>query len=134
MPSGHISGGHFNPAITLGLLAGGRIKAGDVLPYIVAQVIGAVLAAWLLAIIASGNGSDPVAGGLAVQRIRRALAGRLLAWRAAFITEVLMTFFFLLIILGATDPTRAGRFRAARHRPRAHADPSRQHSRSPTRR
>src|SRR4030095_6372650 len=46
---GSISGGHFNPAVTVGLLAGGRVKAGDVLPYIVAQVIGAVLAAWLLA-------------------------------------------------------------------------------------
>src|ERR671921_95978 len=45
---GHISGGHFNPAVTLGLLAGGRVKGGDVLPYIVAQLVGAVLAAWLL--------------------------------------------------------------------------------------
>src|SRR6187431_932130 len=62
---GSISGGHFNPAVTVGLLAGGRVKAGDVLPYVVAQVIGAVLAAWLLASIASGNGSDPIAGGLA---------------------------------------------------------------------
>ena len=62
---GHISGGHFNPAVTLGLLAGGRIKGGDVLPYVIAQVIGALLAAWLLATIASGNGTDAVAGGLA---------------------------------------------------------------------
>src|SRR6187402_2291526 len=62
---GHISGGHFNPAVTLGLLAGGRVKAGDVLPYILAQLIGAVLAAAALAYIASGNGTDAVAHGLA---------------------------------------------------------------------
>src|SRR5690349_13499341 len=58
---GHVSGGHFNPAVTLGLLAGGRVPARDVVPYIVAQVIGAVLAAWVLSIIASGNGTDAVA-------------------------------------------------------------------------
>src|ERR1043165_1318457 len=62
---GHISGGHFNPAVTLGLLAGGRVKAADVLPYILAQLIGAVLAAAALAYIAGGNGTDAVAGGLA---------------------------------------------------------------------
>src|SRR6478609_6980020 len=56
---GSISGGHFNPAVTVGLLAGGRVKAGDVLPYVIAQVVGAVLAAWLLSCIAAGNGSDP---------------------------------------------------------------------------
>src|SRR4051794_37726773 len=56
---GHISGGHFNPAVTLGLLAGGRVKSADVVPYIVAQVAGAILAAWLLAAIAAGNGTDP---------------------------------------------------------------------------
>src|SRR5690349_8156119 len=50
---GHISGGHFNPAVTLGLLAGGRVKANDVIPYVVAQVAGAVLAAWVLSIIGS---------------------------------------------------------------------------------
>src|SRR6188508_1062753 len=62
---GHISGGHFNPAVTIGLLAGGRVKAGDVAPYIVAQVLGAVLAAYVLSIIASGNGTDAIASGLA---------------------------------------------------------------------
>jgi aquaporin Z len=100
---GHISGGHFNPAVTLGLLAGGRVKAADVLPYIVAQVIGAVLAAWLLATIASGNGTDALAGGLASNGFGDHSAGGY-SQGTAFLTEVLMTFFFLLIILGVTDP------------------------------
>jgi aquaporin Z len=99
---GHISGGHFNPAVTLGLLAGGRVKGGDVIPYIVAQVAGAVLAAWLLVCIAGGNGSDPVAGGLAANGFAEHSPGNY-SQTAALITEVLMTFFFLLIILGVTD-------------------------------
>jgi aquaporin Z len=99
---GHISGGHFNPAVTLGLLAGGRVKGGDVIPYIVAQVVGAVLAAWLLVCIAGGNGSDPVAGGLASNGFAEHSPGGY-SQTAALITEVLMTFFFLLIILGITD-------------------------------
>ena len=100
---GYISGGHFNPAITLGLLAAGRTKPSDVLPYIIAQVLGAVLAAWLLVIVASGNGSDPVAGGLAANGFAEHSPGGY-AQAAGFITEVLMTFFFLIVILGATDP------------------------------
>ena len=100
---GHISGGHFNPAVTLGLLAGGRVKPGDVAPYIVAQVIGAVLAAWLLATIAGGNGTDPLAGGLASNGFGEHSPGRY-SMAAALLTEVLLTFFFLLIILGVTDP------------------------------
>lgn len=100
---GHISGGHFNPAVTLGLLAGGRVKPADVAPYIIAQVIGAVLAAWLLATIAAGNGTDPLAGGLASNGFGDHSPGGY-SQGAAFLTEVLMTFFFLLIILGVTDP------------------------------
>ena len=99
---GHISGGHFNPAVTLGLLAGGRIKGADVLPYVIAQVIGAVLAAWLLATIASGNGTDAVAAGLASNGFGDHSPGGY-SQATAFITEVLMTFFFLLIILGITS-------------------------------
>ncbi len=99
---GHISGGHFNPAVTLGLLAGGRIKGGDALPYVIAQVIGAVLAAWLLATIASGNGTDAVAAGLASNGFGDHSPGGY-SQATAFITEVLMTFFFLLIILGITS-------------------------------
>ncbi len=99
---GQISGGHFNPAVTLGLLAGGRVKAGDVAPYIVAQVVGAVLAAWLLSVIASGNGTDAIAGGLAANGFGEHSPGGY-SLSAALLTEVLMTFFFLLIILGSTD-------------------------------
>src|SRR5687768_9676153 len=100
---GHISGGHFNPAVTLGLLAAGRGKAGDVAPYIASQVVGAVLAAWLLATIAGGNGTDPLAGGLASNGFGEHSPGGY-SMTAALLIEVLLTFFFLLIILGATDP------------------------------
>jgi aquaporin Z len=100
---GHISGGHFNPAVTLGLLAGGRVKPADVVPYIAAQVAGAALAAWLLATIASGNGTDAIAGGLASNGFGDHSPGGY-SQASAFITETLMTFFFLLIILGVTDP------------------------------
>jgi len=99
---GQISGGHFNPAVTLGLLAGGRVKAGDVAPYIVAQLLGAVLAAWLLSVIASGNGTDAIAGGLAANGFGEHSPGGY-SLSAALLTEALMTFFFLLIILGSTD-------------------------------
>jgi aquaporin Z len=100
---GYITGGHFNPAVTLGLLAAGRTRPADVIPYIVSQVIGAVLAAWLLCIIASGNGTDALAGGLAANGFGEHSPGGY-SQAAAFMTEVLMTFFFLLVILGVTDP------------------------------
>jgi aquaporin Z len=99
---GHISGGHFNPAVTLGLLAGGRVKGGDVVPYVLAQLIGAVLAAAALAYIASGNGTDAVAGGLAANGFGDHSPGHY-SQGVAFVTEFLLTFFFLLIILGVTD-------------------------------
>jgi len=99
---GHISGGHFNPAITIGALVAGRAKGSDVVPYIVAQLIGAVLAAWLLATIASGNGTDAIAGGLAANGFGEHSPGHY-TQATAFITEVLMTFFFLLVILGTTS-------------------------------
>jgi aquaporin Z len=99
---GGISGGHFNPAVTLGLLAGGRVQASVVLPYVTAQLVGAVLAAWLLATIASGNGTDAVAAGLGANGYADHSPGQY-TMGTVFITEVLMTFFFLIIILGATD-------------------------------
>ena len=99
---GYITGGHFNPAVTIGLVVSGKFKAQGILPYIVAQVIGAVLAAWVLSIIASGNGTDAIAGGLASNGFGEHSPGGY-SQGAAFLTEVLMTFFFLLIILGCTD-------------------------------
>jgi aquaporin Z len=100
---GYITGGHFNPAVTIGLLVAGHTKPADVAPYIVSQVIGGVLAAWLLSVIASGNGTDAIAAGLAANGFGEHSPGGY-SLTAAFITEVLMTFFFLLIILGAIDP------------------------------
>jgi aquaporin Z len=99
---GYITGGHFNPAVTIGLVVSGRFKTAGIVPYIVAQVAGAVLAAWVLSIIASGNGTDAVAGGLASNGFGEHSPGGY-SQGAAFLTEVLLTFFFLLIILGATD-------------------------------
>jgi len=99
---GHISGGHFNPAVTLGLLAGGRIKAADVAPYVISQVAGALLAAWLIATIASGNGTDAIAAGLGANGFGDHSPGKY-SLASVFATEVVMTFFFLLVILGVTD-------------------------------
>src|SRR5689334_22244544 len=99
---GHVSGGHFNPAITLGVFAAGRIKVADIAPYIIAQLIGAVLAAWLLATVAAGNGTDAVAAGLAANGYGDHSPGHY-AQGTAFLMEVLMTFFFLLVILGTTS-------------------------------
>src|SRR5215472_3827744 len=99
---GHISGCHINPAVTVGLWAGGRFRGGDVLPYIIVQVLGGILAAWLLSLIASGNGSDAIGGGLAANGYASHSPGNY-GLAAAAVTEVVMTFFFLIVILGATD-------------------------------
>jgi aquaporin Z len=100
---GYITGGHFNPAVTVGTLVAGRTKPADAVPYIIAQVIGGILAAWVLATIASGNGTDAIAGGLASNGYGDHSPGGY-SQATAFLTEVLMTFFFLLVILGVTDP------------------------------
>ncbi|BAQ66595.1 aquaporin Z [Geminocystis sp. NIES-3709] len=101
---GHISGGHFNPAVSFGLWAGKRFPSSELLPYIIAQVVGAILAGLIILIIASGadgfalTGSNPLAtngygshspGGYSLL--------------SALITEIIMTFIFLIIILGSTD-------------------------------
>lgn len=99
---GHISGGHFNPAVTLGLFAGGRVKGADVLPYVIAQVIGALLAAWLLATITGGMDSEAVRNGLGSNGFGEHSPGHYPPG-IVFTTEVVMTFFFLLIILGVTS-------------------------------
>lgn len=98
---GHISGCHLNPAVTVGLTAGGRFPIGDIVPYVVAQVLGAILAGAVLYLIASGVvGFDP-AGGFAANGYGPHSPGQY-SLVAGFVTEVVMTGFFLFIIMGAT--------------------------------
>ncbi len=99
---GHISGCHLNPAVSVGLCVGGRFPAAELVPYIVAQVIGAVVGAGVLYIIASGKAGFDLAGGLASNGYgEHSPGGYSLA--ACLVSEVVMTMMFLLIILGATD-------------------------------
>lgn len=102
---GHISGGHFNPAVSFGLWAGGRFPAKDLVPYIVAQVIGAIAAGFVLFQIASGRPDfavDPTAAGAFATNGYDALSPGGYSAAAAFLCEVVMTGFFLIVILGAT--------------------------------
>jgi aquaporin Z len=99
---GHISGCHLNPAISLGLVVGGRFKAAELVPYVIAQVLGAILAAAVLYFIASGKAGFELSSGLAANGYaEHSPGGYTLA--AGFVTEVVMTFMFLMVILGATD-------------------------------
>jgi len=99
---GHISGCHLNPAVTVGLWAGGRHPIGEVIPYIVAQVLGAVVGAYVLLTIASGQPGFDLSGGLASNGFGEHSPGGY-SMASGFLTEVVMTLMFLLIILGATD-------------------------------
>ena len=100
---GHISGCHLNPAVTLGLWAGGRFDAKDIPLYIISQVLGATAAAFTLYVIATGKGDySLVANGLAANGYDAASPGKY-GMATAFLVEVLLTFFFLLIIMGVTD-------------------------------
>jgi aquaporin Z len=99
---GHISGGHFNPAVSFGLWAGKRFPASDLVPYIIAQVAGAIAAAALLYLIASGKPGFSLAGGLASNGYGN-LSPDKYALVACFVAEVVLTFMFLMVILGATD-------------------------------
>lgn len=100
---GHISGGHFNPAVTLGLFAGGRIPFSTVLPYIISQLIGGILAGGVLYLIASGKaGFDASASGFASNGYGEHSPGGY-SLTAAIIAEFVLTAFFLIIIHGATD-------------------------------
>jgi aquaporin Z len=99
---GHVSGCHLNPAVTLGLWAGGRFKASEILPYIAAQVLGAIAGAGVLYLIASGSAGFDINGGLASNGYADHSPG-FYSLSSGFIIEVVMTFMFLLIILGSTD-------------------------------
>jgi aquaporin Z len=99
---GHISGCHLNPAVSIGLWAGGRFPADKLLPYIVAQVAGAIAAGAVLYVIASGAAGFDVTKGFASNGYGAHSPGGY-SLLAAFVTEVVMTAFFLIIILGATD-------------------------------
>jgi aquaporin Z len=98
---GPISGGHFNPAVSVGLWAGGRFPANQLLPYIVAQVAGAIVAAGVLYCIASGKAGFDLAGGLASNGYGDHSPGKY-SLVAGLVTEVVMTFMFLIVILGST--------------------------------
>lgn len=99
---GHISGCHLNPAVSIGLWAGGRFPAKELLPYIVAQVLGGIVAGGVLYLIASGKAGFDVSAGFASNGYGAHSPGEYSLF-AALITEVVMTMMFLLVILGATD-------------------------------
>jgi len=99
---GHISGCHLNPAVSFGLWAGGRFPAKELLPYIIAQVLGAVLAGGVLYLIATGKTGFELSAGFASNGYGAHSPGGY-SLLAALITEVVMTMMFLLVILGATD-------------------------------
>ena len=99
---GHISGGHFNPAVTLGLFAGGRVKAGELLPYILAQLAGAIVAALALYIIASGKTGFDLAGGFAANGYGAHSPGGY-TLTAALVAELVLSAGFLFGIMGARD-------------------------------
>jgi len=99
---GGISGGHFNPAVTLGLVTGGRFSAKDVIPYWVSQVLGGIAAAGVLYIIASGKDGFSLAGGFASNGYGMHSPGGY-SMLACLVAEIVLTAFFLLVILGSTD-------------------------------
>jgi aquaporin Z len=100
---GHISGCHLNPAVSVGLCVGGRFPASDLIPYVVAQVLGAIVAGAVLYVIATGQaGFNVVQSGFAANGFGEHSPGKY-ALGAALVCEVVMTFMFLLIILGSTD-------------------------------
>jgi aquaporin Z len=98
---GHISGCHLNPAVSLGLWAGGRFPASELFPYVIAQVLGGAAGAGVLYVIASGKPGFSLTGGFASNGYGAHSPGGY-SFAAAFVCELVMTFFFLLIILGAT--------------------------------
>jgi aquaporin Z len=98
---GHVSGCHLNPAVTIGLVVGGRVSAGQAIPYIIAQVLGALAGAAILFVIASGKPGFEL-GGFAANGFGELSPGKY-STMAALVCEVVMTAFFLLVILGSTS-------------------------------
>ncbi len=99
---GHISGGHFNPAVSLGLVVGKRFPASDLLAYVIAQVVGAIAAAGVLYVIASGTVGFDIRNGFALNGYADHSPGGY-SLLAGFVAEVVLTCFFLIVIMGATD-------------------------------
>jgi len=110
---GHISGGHFNPAVSFGLWAGGHFSAKELVPYIIAQCVGAIAAAGTLFTIASGKAGfaiDATKAGAFASNGFGAFSPDGYSMQSAFIAEFVLTLFFLLVILGATDKFANGKF------------------------
>lgn len=99
---GHISGGHFNPAVTVGLFAGGRFAAKDVIPYVIVQVIGGIAAAAVLYVVASGKAGFNVTSGFASNGYGEHSPGGY-SLQAAIVIELVLVAFFLIVIHGTTD-------------------------------
>ena len=99
---GHISGGHFNPAVSLGLVVGKRFPASDLLPYVVAQVVGAIAASGVLYVVAGGAATFDVHNGFATNGYGANSPGGY-SVLAGFVAEVVLTAFFLIVIMGSTD-------------------------------
>tara|TARA_R110001606_G_C15251804_1_gene637446 strand:- start:160 stop:846 length:687 start_codon:yes stop_codon:yes gene_type:complete len=100
---GHVSGAHFNPAVSIGLWAGGKFEAKELLPYIISQLVGAILAASALYFIVSGKSDFESIGGFAANGYGELSPGKF-SMQSAFIAEFLLTMFFMLVILGSTYP------------------------------
>ena len=99
---GHISGGHFNPAVSVGLWVGGRFDTKDLIPYVVSQVVGAVLAAWVLYLIVQGQAGFAGTGGFATNGYAELSPGKY-SLIPALMIEIVLTAMFLIVIMGATD-------------------------------
>ena len=99
---GHISGGHFNPAVSVGLWVGGRFGIKDLIPYVVSQVVGAVLAAWVLYLIVQGQAGFAGTGGFATNGYAELSPGKY-SLISALMIEIVLTAMFLIVIMGATD-------------------------------